>query len=169
MKSVCSPRGFTLIELMTSVAVLAVLLVVTAPGLSGFVRSSKVRSAQSELVASLMLARSEATKRGATVGVAATASVVGDEFGGGWKVWVDENDDGVVNVGETVVREYPGFAGSAVLSTTGNVSRVSFASTGFASASVTFKVCGKSDATKGYSVVLQRVGMADVSEGISCP
>lgn len=163
-------RGFTLIELMTSVSVLAVVLVVAVPNLAGFVRNSKVRSAQSELVASLMLARSEAAKRGSTVGVAATASTTGNEFGGGWKVWVDANADGVINSGETLLREYPGFAASSVvLSTTGNVTLVSFAPTGFASASVSFKVCGADDATKGYSVVLQMVGLADVAEGVSCP
>ena len=70
--------GFTLIELMISITVMAILLVVVAPSLAGFVRSSKVRSAQSELVSSLRLARSEATKRGISVGVVATAPVAGN-------------------------------------------------------------------------------------------
>ena len=161
--------GFTLIELMVSVAVMAVLLIVVAPSLAGFVRSSKVRSAQSELVASLMLARSEAVKRGVTVGMAATTPIAGNEFGAGWKVWVDDNGDHVVDPAETVVREYPGFAGTVVLSTVGNVSWVFFSPTGFASNSVNFKVCANSDTTKGYSVVLQMVGLADVTEGVACP
>ena len=167
--SIGHARGFTLVELMTSVAVLAVLLVVAAPNLAGFVRSSKVRSAQSELVASLMLARSEAAKRGVTVGVAATAGSVGNEFGGGWKVWIDDDANGVIDAGETVVRDYPGFAGAVVLGKTAGALPVSFAPTGFASASVTFKVCAASDTAKGYQVVLQRVGLADVTEGITCP
>ena len=167
--SIGRARGFTLIELMTSVTVVAVLLVIAAPNLAAFVRSSKVRSAQSELVASLMLARSEAAKRGVTVGVAATAGSVGNEFGGGWKVWVDDNANGAVDVGETVVRDYPGFSGAVVLGKTAGVLPVSFAPTGFASASVTFKVCAASDTAKGYQVVLQRVGLADVTEGVPCP
>ena len=163
-------RGFTLIELMTTVTVMAVALAIAAPSLAAFVRNSKVRSAQSELVASMMLARSEAAKRGVTVALAATAPATGDEFSAGWKVWVDDNGNGSFDTGETLIRNYPGYpAGSVVLSTTGGVRRVSFAPTGFASASVTFKVCGSSDTAKGYSVVLQRVGLADVSQGVTCP
>ncbi|MBC7707248.1 MAG: GspH/FimT family pseudopilin [Rhodoferax sp.] len=163
-------RGFTLVELMTTVSVMAIALAIATPSLTGFVRSSKVRSAQSELVSSMMLARSEATKRGVPVGMAATAPSTGNEFGAGWKVWVDDNANGVIDSGEVLVRDYPGYEpSSVVLGTTGNVTLVSFAPTGFATASVTFKVCGTSDATKGYRVVLQRVGLADVSEGITCP
>jgi len=167
--SIGRARGFTLVELMTSVAVLAVLLVVAAPNLAGFLRSSKVRSAQSELVSSLMLARSEAAKRGATVGVVATAGSVGNEFGGGWKVWIDDNANGAVDVGEVVIRDYPGFSGAVVLGKTAGVLPVAFAPTGFAADAVTFKVCGASDTAKGYQVALQRVGLADVTEGVACP
>ena len=161
--------GFTLIELMISITVMAILLVVVAPGLAGFVRTSKVRSAQSELVSSLRLARSEATKRGVSVGVAATAPVAGDEFGAGWKVWVDDNEDGLLTAGETIVRDYPGFTGSVRLGVTAGAAPVVFRPTGFATAAVGFKVCGKGDATKGYTVALQRVGMTDVTEGVACP
>ena len=161
-------KGFTLIELMISVTIMAILLVVVAPGLAGFVRSGKVRSAQSELVSSLRLARSEATKRGVSVGVAATAPVVGDEFGAGWKVWVDDNEDGLLTAGETIVRDYPGFTGTVRLGVTAGAAPVLFRPTGFATAAVSFKVCGKNDTTKGYTVALQRVGMTDLTEGVAC-
>ncbi len=161
--------GFTLIELMISITVMAILLVVVAPSLAGFVRSSKVRSAQSELVSSLRLARSEATKRGISVGVVATAPVAGNEFGAGWKVWVDDNEDGLLTAGETVVRDYPGFAGSVQLGVTAGAAPVVFRPTGFATAAVSFKVCGKNDSTKGYTVALQRVGLTDLTEGVACP
>jgi type IV fimbrial biogenesis protein FimT len=103
------------------------------------------------------------------VGVTATAPTTGNEFGAGWKVWVDDNNSGVFDSGDTVVREYPGFAGAVVLGTTGNVSLVTFAPSGFASTVVNFKVCSASDTTKGYSVALQMVGLADVGEGVTCP
>ncbi len=161
--------GFTLIELMISITVMAILLAVVAPSLAGFVRSSKVRSAQSELVASLRLARSEATRRGISVGVVATAPVAGNEFGGGWKVWVDDNEDGLLTAGETIVRDYPGFTGSVRLGVTAGSAPVVFRPTGFATAAIRFKVCGKNDTTRGYTVALQRVGMTDVTESVACP
>lgn len=161
--------GFMLIELMTSVAVLALLLVIVAPNFTALVRTSKVRSAQSELVASLTLARSEAVKRALTVSVAAKAPTLGNEFGAGWTVWVDTNGDGVLDPGETIIRNYAGFLGAVELSTAGNATVVIFAPTGFSSASVKFKICGRSDIANGYSVTLQRVGLIDVYEGVACP
>ena len=167
---VVSTRGFTLIEMMTTLTVLAVIMVIAVPSLSGLVRSSKVRSAQSELVASLMLARSEAAKRGVTVGVAASAPVVGSEFNKGWTVWVDANEDGVVDSTELVIRSYPALGAAVVLGTTGNVTRLAFAATGFLvpATAVNFKACGASDTAKGFSVRLDPVGLADIQE-VACP
>lgn len=162
--------GFTLIEMMTALAVLAIVMVVAAPSLAGFVRSSKVRSAQSELISSLLLARSEASKRGVTVGVAASAPAAGNEFSKGWTVWVDTNDDGVVDTGELVLRSYPSLNGAVVLSTTGNVTALAFNSSGFLTpaTAVNFKACGYNDTSKGFAVRLDPVGLADVQE-VTCP
>lgn len=164
-------RGFTLIEMMVTVSVLAVIMMVAAPSLAGFVRSSKVRSAQSEMVSSLMLARSEAAKRGVTVGVAASAPVTGDEFGKGWTVWVDTNEDGVVDSGEAVLRAYPSLNAAVVLGTIGNVSTLAFNQSGFLTpaTAVNFKACGgNGDTTRGFAIRVDPVGLADIRE-VTCP
>ena len=164
-------RGFTLIEMMTSIVVLAVILAIAVPNLAGFVRTSRVRGAQSELISSLMLARSEAAKRGVTVSVGASAPVAGSEFSAGWTVWIDANADGAVNAGETVIRQYPDISTAVVISSSAGATPVSFASTGFLTpaSTVNFKVCGKSDTTKGYAVALQPVGLADLNDQATCP
>jgi type IV fimbrial biogenesis protein FimT len=165
------PRGFTLVEMMTSIAVLAITLALAVPSLAGIVRTSKVRAAQAELISSLMLARSEASKRGVTVSVGASAPTSGSEFSAGWTVWIDANSDGVVDSSEIVIRRYPDISSGVVLGTTGNVTRVSFGPTGFLTpaATATFKVCARSDTTKGYTVALQPVGLADVNDQATCP
>ena len=156
---------------MTTVAVLAVLLAVVPPSLAGFVRTSQVRAAQSELISSLMLARSEAAKRGKTVFVSAAAPAVGSEFSAGWRVWADEDSSGNFNSGDTVIREFPDIAAGVVLSTAANVTQVSFASTGFltSASAVNFKVCGKGDTSRGSTVALQPVGLADIDDQTTCP
>lgn len=167
-------RGFTLIEMMTAIVVLAVILAIAVPNLAGFVRTSRVRGAQSELISSLMLARSEAAKRGVTVSVGASAPVAGSEFSAGWTVWIDANADGAVNSGETVIRQYPDISSAVVIrSRVGatSTSSVSFASTGFLTpaSTVSFSVCGKNDTTNGYDVELQPVGLADLNDHAQCP
>ena len=162
-------RGFTLIEMMVTVTVLVITLAIAAPAMTGFVRSSQLRGTQTELIGALMLARSEATKRGAQVGVAAVTPASGAEFSQGWKVWVDANNDGVVNASETVIREYPARKNNVRISTLAGETVASFKSTGFANGSVTFNICGNSDPTRGQQVKLDTVGLTDSKEITACP
>jgi type IV fimbrial biogenesis protein FimT len=59
--------GVTLIELLTTMAVLAVLASVAAPGLSAFAAGQRVKAAANDLATDLLLARNEALKRQRTV------------------------------------------------------------------------------------------------------
>ena len=78
-----SERGFTLIELMVTVSVLAILLAVAAPSFSEFVAGQKVKTAANDLTTALILARSEAIKRNADIVV---APVTADTWASGWNV-----------------------------------------------------------------------------------
>ena len=60
-------RGFTLIELMLVLVILAVFLSLAAPSMRDMVMTSQVRSSASDLYESVILARSEAIKRAANV------------------------------------------------------------------------------------------------------
>jgi type IV fimbrial biogenesis protein FimT len=60
-------HGFTLIELMVSLSILAILLGVAVPSFSSFTASQRVRAASTQLRTDLVLARSEALKRNRNV------------------------------------------------------------------------------------------------------
>jgi type IV fimbrial biogenesis protein FimT len=75
-------RGFTLIELMIAVAVLAVVLTLGAPSFVDFIRSNRLKSASFDLVVSLNYARSEAIKRSTD----ATVTPAGGGWSDGWSV-----------------------------------------------------------------------------------
>ena len=77
--------GFTLVELMVVIAVAAILAAVAAPSLSTFVKAQRLRNAAFDIVSDLMLARSEALNRHATVLVSPTTTN-GDGWSGGWEV-----------------------------------------------------------------------------------
>lgn len=62
-------RGFTLIELMVTLAVAAILLTVAVPNFQRFIKCNALSARTNGLVADLQLARSEAAKRGANVSI----------------------------------------------------------------------------------------------------
>lgn len=67
-------RGFTLIELMTVVAVLAAMVMVAAPGMQSLIASQRARAAANDLISDLLMARSEAVKRNRDVTLSPTAA-----------------------------------------------------------------------------------------------
>ena len=77
-----SARGFTLVEAMVVVAILAVVVGIGAPEFSRFIADQRVRGIATDLVASLLVARSEAIKRNADVTLARSAS----GWSSGWTV-----------------------------------------------------------------------------------
>ena len=68
-------RGVTLTELMVTLAVIAILTVVAAPGFSEYIQKSRVRGAGEALTDLLSQARSEAIKRDRQVAVTLGGSV----------------------------------------------------------------------------------------------
>jgi len=162
--------GFTLVEMLTTMSVLAVMLTIATPGLASLVAANALSSAQGELTSAIVLARTEALKRATQVGVAAVAPVRGAEFSGGWVVFVDANGNGLYDPGETVVRSQAALRSNVVVSTSTGATAIVFNGRGFVTpfASVVFAVCS-STASKSYQVLLEPVGLADVAETTGCP
>ena len=75
-------RGFTLVELVVAITVLAVLVSLAAPMYQSFVVNNRTRSAAYSLVSTLSFARSEAVKRNTAVSVAP----LGASWEDGWEV-----------------------------------------------------------------------------------
>ncbi len=94
-------RGFTIIELMLTIAVLAVLLALGVPNLQQAIINNRLTTEVNSLVAGLQYARSEALRRNAVVAIGAAGN---DWTSTGWKVWIDADNDGTADSGETVLR-----------------------------------------------------------------
>lgn len=106
MKTSASSRdaGFTLIELMVTIAVAAILLVVATPSFVSYQRSSELTSAANSFVAGISVARSEAMKRGMN---AMLVPATGTDWSSGWTVFVDQDRSGGLNTGDTTVVQQP--------------------------------------------------------------
>ncbi len=99
-----STKGFTLIELMVTVALIGVLMSIAAPSFTGIQRNSVLTSTANNILAALNVARAEALKRNATVGFAPTS---GNNLNAGYVVFVDKNYNNKYDTGDEVLFNYP--------------------------------------------------------------
>ncbi|MBT9507121.1 GspH/FimT family pseudopilin [Rhodoferax sp.] len=81
-------RGFTLIELMVTMALVAALMAVAIPSFKAFQRNSELSSFTNTLLAGINAARSEAMKRGMYAMVVPNDGV---NWNSGWQVFVDKD------------------------------------------------------------------------------
>jgi type IV fimbrial biogenesis protein FimT len=95
--------GFTLIELMITLAIVIILAVIGVPSMRNFLVMQQARSDADSLASAIRLARTEAVKRSGNVSIcplpanfnpaqpACVANATGD-WGNGWMVFIDYDD-----------------------------------------------------------------------------
>lgn len=88
-------RGFTLLELMTAITVLAILTAIGVPAFGSLMRNGAIASEANNLVSAMNVARSEAMKRGVRVSLCpapakATECTKTSDWSGGILVFEDD-------------------------------------------------------------------------------
>lgn len=144
--------GFTIIELMTVIAILGIMIVLAAPSLQQFMVKSRVASTTNELVGSLQYARSEAIKRAQTVTLCKTEDPIASEpacstangigWDAGWVIFVDANSNSAWNKGETILRRVqPSSTGGSIVGNNNLKNVLSYGVNGYPKATDDFILC----------------------------
>lgn len=171
MKKISS--GFTLIELMIAIAVIAVLLAVGVPSFNNLVENYRVRTNISLLQTNLVYARTESSKRGRPVTMCrsddgAACATTGDNWEAGWLIFVDEDGDTEVDGGtDEILRAVDGLSGFTLRN---DDQALTYAANGSVTAT-SFVLCPASaDITYARSLVLLASGRPRVQTNVaSCP
>ena len=166
--------GFTLIEMIVTVAIVAIFASIAVPSFSQLIQRNKETTTTNELISSLVLARSEALKRSRNVMVCSSNNQStcngGTDFASGWIVYadcddnnaltagnVDCNDDGAADVGEVeLIKVHNGFNKMFISNAAASII---FQFSGRIAAPTTFNVAHDSDTSDiKKQVVINRVG-----------
>jgi type IV fimbrial biogenesis protein FimT len=94
-------RGFTIVELMVTLAVFAVVVSLAAPSFTRMMLADRITAQTNELVMGLNAAKSEAIRRGQPVSLRARDDAYPNDFHRGWSTFTDANGDGVAEAPAT--------------------------------------------------------------------
>jgi type IV fimbrial biogenesis protein FimT len=176
--------GFTMLELLTAVAVAAVLLVVALPNYQQMIKNNCLTTDANSLVTSLQQARSEAVKRSTTTTLTATnAADSSNEWGLGWKITIDEdrNGNGTLDAGEdydgdgalsnsALVREVGLTCTKTTVDEPADTTSITYDSSGFPSTSAKFNVCDDRTGETGRQVSISFTGRPSTESNYTgCP
>lgn len=149
-------QGFTLFELMTSIAILGILTTLAVPSYRVFIVDSRLSAQTNLFLAALNLARSEAVKRNSTVTVQAKAAT----WSSGWRV-LDETG--------ALLRDFPALnGGNTLVSATASTALV-FRSSGQmqGGGNAHFNLC-TDDSGSSRSIVIGAAGHASAHRPGQC-
>ena len=110
-------RGFTLGELLTTVAIVGVSLSMVVPSLASITRSNQRAGAINELVTTLQIARSEAITRNTRVAICPSTegkTCSRTSWDAGWIRFVDADGDFGIGAGESVLGVVPALEGQSI-------------------------------------------------------
>jgi len=138
--------GFTLVELMITLLISAIVLGFSMPGISTLLERNRLQTSADSLFTGLMLTRSEALKRNRSVSMCkssnGTSCTPGTLWHQGWLVYTDNDGDNVVDPNEVLRVESAMRAGDTMLvSGSDFTDEISYNTDGSASGTGTFILC----------------------------
>ncbi|MCK5727029.1 MAG: GspH/FimT family protein [Thiotrichaceae bacterium] len=109
-------KGFTLIEIIITIAIAGILVTVAMPSYKQMSSSNAIQSFSFKFTGALQLAQSESIRRGVRVSIIPhqTASS-GRQWINGWDIIEDNNNSGVYDTGEELIRTHTPTKMQAVL------------------------------------------------------
>ena len=168
--SVARAPGYTLLEMLIALAIIALLATMMGPNMIGVVERNRKASALSDTFGMLGMARSEAVNQQTTVALCPTtdqASCSGSDWEYGWLLFVDDGAgaggtaaDGDINGTETLLRIGQASTGAVTIRTRNftDAGAISFDLDGLAVERGTIVICDDNGPSQASAVVLNFSG-----------
>lgn len=172
-------QGFSLIELMVTIAIAGVLASIGMPSLQTTLQDNKMTALHNELLAALSFTRNTAVTQGSSAtlckaNVSANACAENNaSWKNGWIIFPDRNNDGVIDAGEEILTIKNDLPKNITVSYSRNSSRITYGAQGYTVGfNGNFMFCDKrGDSAKKGMVISNngRVRLAVENDLGACP
>ena len=172
-------RGLTLIELLSTLMIVAVLANIAVPSFTVLVQDKKQDAQLSDFKNSVLITRSEAIKRGVPTVICASTNGVtcaNASWTPGWVSFVDDNGNDEYDVGEFVIRVNSGLdPGYSLIGSVNVASKIRYQASGDALESGSITLCDPRGVDKAQAIVVSPSGKPKLSDtgpggaALTCP
>jgi len=150
-------KGFSLIELIVTVAMGSILMSIGIPSLLYTVNNQRLTSAVNTLSSSLILAKTEAIRRNKTISVIS----VNNDWKTGWDIVLDNNSNGIIDAPQDeVLRRYESIHSN--LSLNSDINFLSFSRMGISNSSAEFVICNANSLTESKMLNVSSSGFIEL-------
>ncbi len=163
--------GFTLLELMVTVAIAGIVMAFAVPSMESFIKNERLTTQINTLVGHLAYARSESVTRRQQVILCASSNMTscqGTNWAAGWILFIDADNNSSFTAGEQILRVKQLLKGSNTLvSSTG--SNIIYDNRGFSpNSNGTFSLCDDRGAAFMKSISISNTGRVRKGGSASC-
>jgi type IV fimbrial biogenesis protein FimT len=160
-------QGFSLIELLTTLAVISILMFIGVPSIVKMTSNSQLQTATQDLLTAIQTTRTLAVMQHKRAVLRAK-----NEWHHGWELFIDNNDNGIRDKKEELIFEQSGLNQITISTTNKSMKIISFVATGEsrqakgsrggAFLAGTLNICKGTGS--GYKLILARGGRTRVSK-----
>jgi len=171
-------QGFTLVELMITLAIAAIILTFAIPGFVNLIKDNRQSTQINGLLNALSIARSESIKLNRPVTVCQSSDGAGCTNAGwdsGWIVFSDLNTRGSVDGNDQVLQVFGSLSGQTTVVSANFANFITYDSDGTSNNNGEFIMCDDRGAASAKALCVTATGRAYVSKtgcnggGIACP
>jgi type IV fimbrial biogenesis protein FimT len=167
--------GLGLIEAIMAVAILALITSLGTPQITSYIQLNRLSNSLAEFQSAITLARSEAIRRNVTVRLSTTGGTLGNIWGSGWQVWIDQNANNSFDLNiDPILLSKNQLPSGITANNLAGINQIEFSSNGFiknftpdnlATQTINIQIC--SDQT-GEIVSISRNGLTTSARGGTC-